>query len=199
MDPTKKSPQRDVVPYVGHLSLVERAQIANWFDKHITAGDPKLRLSWLGLLPLTHAFTVYIANALVGFTLDLASKNLRDLMDQSWDLQISGMLTRSIDTDVDRECLYRLEEDMFEVSARAEMAGYYQWGLGCGHHQDNWDPYLNLPESWNIGDHMFDEDLLEIGPSYIQYEAPIKQQDVARGTVNKPQPRRKAGSKKKDQ
>ncbi|KAF9049132.1 hypothetical protein BJ165DRAFT_1387020 [Panaeolus papilionaceus] len=133
------------------------------------------------------------------FTPDLASKSLRDLMDQAWDLQISGMPTRSIDTDVDRECLYRLEEDMFEVSARAEMAGYYQWGLDCGHHQDNWDPYLNLPESWNIGDHMFDEDLLETGPSYIQYEAAIKQQDVAWGTVNKPQPRQKAGSTKKDQ
>ncbi|KAF9055557.1 hypothetical protein BJ165DRAFT_429096 [Panaeolus papilionaceus] len=34
IDATKKSPQRDVVPYVGDLSLVEHAQIANWFDEH---------------------------------------------------------------------------------------------------------------------------------------------------------------------
>ena len=33
------------------------------------------------------------------------------------------------DVEVNKECLARLEEEMFEVSNRARIAGYYQWGL----------------------------------------------------------------------
>ncbi|KAF9030656.1 hypothetical protein BJ165DRAFT_1358700 [Panaeolus papilionaceus] len=152
------------VPFVGHLSLVERAQISNWFDQHITAGDPKLRLSWLARLPIAHAFTIYIAHSIQSANSTISpQQRITELMDRAWDIQMSSMPSRSIDTDVDRACLHRLEEDMFEVSSRAEMAGYYQWGLDAGHHQDDWDPYSGLPDSWNLGDHPFDEDLLQVG------------------------------------
>ncbi|KAF9032059.1 hypothetical protein BJ165DRAFT_1358081 [Panaeolus papilionaceus] len=152
------------VPFVGHLSLVERAQISNWFDQHITAGDPKLRLSWLARLPIAHAFTIYIAHSLQpsGSTPVSQNEHSTELINEAWEIQMSGMPLRSIDIDVDRTCLHRLEEDMFEVSSRAEMAGYYQWGLDAGPHQDDWDPYLGLPDSWNLGDHQFDEELLQV-------------------------------------
>jgi hypothetical protein len=37
---------------------------AKWFDTFITRNDKKLRLSWLGYLPLAHAYTLYIAYCL---------------------------------------------------------------------------------------------------------------------------------------
>ena len=41
---------------------------------------------------------------------------------------------------------------MFECSARAGLAEYFQWGLDAGTHQDNWDPYEDLPNKWTRGD-----------------------------------------------
>lgn len=61
-----------------------------------------------------------------------------------------------------RCCQSKLEDEMFEVSQRAEVAGFYQWGLDVGHHQDNWDPYANLPSNLNRGDFGHDDDLLDI-------------------------------------
>ncbi|PPQ76027.1 hypothetical protein CVT24_006700 [Panaeolus cyanescens] len=191
LESTNQSLCDSIVPFVGHLSLVERAQIANWFDQHITAGDPKLRLSWLARLPIAHAYTIYIAHRLKTINPDVATgRSLAELMNHAWEVQMTGMPSKSIDTDVDRDCLHRLEEDMFEVSLRSEMAGYYQWGLDVGHHYDNWDPYQGLPESWNLGDHSFDEDLLEKGPDYVEYMEPIKTPQQA----NRP-PKRRATHK----
>ncbi|KAI0684260.1 hypothetical protein BC835DRAFT_1293395, partial [Cytidiella melzeri] len=31
-------------------------------------------------------------------------------------------------------------------------AGWYQWGLDAGEHQESWDPYAGLPSHWNHGD-----------------------------------------------
>ncbi|KAF9455269.1 hypothetical protein BDZ94DRAFT_1149587, partial [Collybia nuda] len=56
------------------------------------------------------------------------------------------------DIDVDRDCLARLEEEMFERSAQAGIAGHFQWGLDAGDHQDCWNPYSDTPEHWNHGD-----------------------------------------------
>ncbi|PPR02123.1 hypothetical protein CVT24_011345 [Panaeolus cyanescens] len=158
-----------LVPYVGLLSLTQRAQVANWFDQHITVGDPKLRLQWLGLLPLAHAFTIYIAHLLTASSSELASQSWSEVMDRAWALQVSGMPSKAIDVDVDRECICQLEQDMFEVSSRAGMAGFYQWGLDAGHHQDDWNPYSDLPEWWNMLDYNFDDELLERGADYIEY------------------------------
>ncbi|RPD52542.1 hypothetical protein L227DRAFT_468077, partial [Lentinus tigrinus ALCF2SS1-6] len=53
---------------------------------------------------------------------------------------------------------------MFERSAAAGIAGWYQWGLDAGDHQDGWDPYNEIPDSWNLGDFYPDdpEELLEV-------------------------------------
>jgi hypothetical protein len=40
---------------------------------------------------------------------------------------------------------------MFEVSKQASCAGYYQWGLDVGDHQEKWFPYTNVPDSWDHG------------------------------------------------
>ncbi|KAI0681781.1 hypothetical protein BC835DRAFT_1204103, partial [Cytidiella melzeri] len=54
--------------------------------------------------------------------------------------------------DVDHECLSLLEEHMFVCSVEAGIAGYQQWGLDVGDHQERWNPYLDLPTHWNHGD-----------------------------------------------
>ena len=49
---------------------------------------------------------------------------------------------------------------MFEVSKEAGQAGYYQWGLDAGDHQDGWFPYANHTAEWNHRDGEYEEDLL---------------------------------------
>jgi len=148
------------MPYVGSLSVEERAQIANWFDSYITHNDKKLRLSWLGYLPLAHAHTLYIAHRLKSDP-KMARLRRKDLLLRAWEVQFTGTPERSIDVDVERECLEQLEEEMFEVSLRAGIAGNYQWGLDSGYH-DNWNPYADLPAAWKVGDYVGDEQELEV-------------------------------------
>ena len=52
--------------------------------------------------------------------------------------------------DVDYECINRPEEEMFEISERAGIAGNHQWGLSldAGDHQ-YWYPY---EECWHTGE-----------------------------------------------
>jgi hypothetical protein len=64
--------------------------------------------------------------------------------------------------DVEQECLERLEEQMFERSLRAGIAGYYQWGLDAGDYQDYWYLYAGLSEPWNHEDRENDEGELEV-------------------------------------
>jgi hypothetical protein len=54
--------------------------------------------------------------------------------------------------DVNKECLERLEEEMFVWSALAGSAGNFQWGLDAGDHQDGWNPYDGTPVEWNHDD-----------------------------------------------
>jgi hypothetical protein len=160
IESTKKPLLTTLVPYVGSLSLEERAQIANWFDINITHKDKKFRLSWLGYLPLSHAYTLYIADRLKSNP-KMAQLGWKDLLLQAWDVQFTGTPERLADIDVEKECLEQLEEEMFEVSFRAGKAGNYQWGLDSGH-QDNWNPYANLPAEWKVGDYVGDEEELEV-------------------------------------
>jgi hypothetical protein len=64
------------------------------------------------------------------------------------------------EVDVERECLAKLEEEMFERSQAAGIAGEYQWGLDIGDHQDAWNPYDGLPDHWIYTDRMenYDDD-----------------------------------------
>src|SRR6266700_3515207 len=56
----KKSLTDTLIPYVGALSVSERAQIVNWFKTHVSLTKDS-RVLWLGRLPIAHAHTVFIA------------------------------------------------------------------------------------------------------------------------------------------
>lgn len=64
-------------------------------------------------------------------------------------------------TDVDLECLRQLEDEMFEDSARAGVAGNWQWGLDAGDHH-YWNPYEGRPEYLRPGDRDGSESELEV-------------------------------------
>ncbi|KAF5378138.1 hypothetical protein D9615_007524 [Tricholomella constricta] len=105
LESQKKNLTKTMIPYVGSLSIVERAQISNWFEAHISK-DPKLRKHWLGVPSV-------------------------------W-----------TDVDVDRECLDLLEEQMFEISSQAGIAGHYQWGkMFNGHTSSRNSPRSKFPTS----------------------------------------------------
>ncbi|KAF5379487.1 hypothetical protein D9615_006638 [Tricholomella constricta] len=161
----KKSLARALVPYVGSLSIIERAQVANWFEVHVST-DKKIRHKWLGLLPIAHAYTVFISSRLKA---EPKHRHLADniILEKAWKIQFTGLPSLWTDVDVDKECLERLEEKMFERSMRAGIAGHYQWGLDAGDHQNDWDPYRGTPGHWNLGDRDGSEGEMERGPSFI--------------------------------
>ena len=53
----KRSINKELVPYVGSLSLTIRAQISNWVDVKI-GQDKKKQRQWLRCLLIAHAYTV---------------------------------------------------------------------------------------------------------------------------------------------
>jgi len=84
----KNKINKELVPYVGSLSLTIRAQIANWFDVKI-GRDKKKQRQWLGRLPIAHAYTIYIA---MNLKADRGNKTLTDaeLFEKAWKAQFSG-------------------------------------------------------------------------------------------------------------
>ncbi|KAF9039799.1 hypothetical protein BJ165DRAFT_1351680 [Panaeolus papilionaceus] len=184
---TKKSLKSSIVPYVGNLTITQRAQLSNWFDIHITGKDPKQRLEWLGRLPFAHAITLYIAHQISQDGDNTPGKNTHRLK-AAWDIQLTRISSRLLDIDVDAESLYLLEADMFEVSVEASVAGYFQWGLDVGHHQDNWSPYARLSH-FRVGDYSLDDGFIEQGPNYIHYVSP--KQTEMRKPRPKPRPKHK--------
>jgi hypothetical protein len=160
-----------LVPYVGDISVTDRARVTNWFDVHIARGESKEPHTWIGLLPLAHAFTLLLVSRLhyriTGDPEYPATASLEDgekfVLNKCWDYQVEsdpGNVRSEID--VDKECLERLEEQMFERSERAGVAGHFQWGLDAGTHQDSWDPYNMLPTEWDHGDREGSETELKV-------------------------------------
>ncbi|KAF9548012.1 hypothetical protein CPC08DRAFT_591108, partial [Agrocybe pediades] len=159
----RKSIRTTIVPYVGSLTLLERAQIANWFEIFVSE-DPKIRHQWLALLPIAHAHTLFIAHRLQSNREDIMPDTpalTPELLKQAWMVQFEGTPSVLMDVDVERDCLKVLEEEMFEYSLRAGRAGNCQWGLDAGGHEDAWNPYIGLPEEWNYKDRVADAAELE--------------------------------------
>lgn len=126
-----------------------------------------MRRLWLGQLPIAHAFTIYIAAHLASST-KYSALSRDKLLRKGWEAQLTGVPSLLMDVEVDKDCLAQLEEEMFEVSKRAGIAGYYQWGFDSGDHQ-YWWPYADLPEHWNHGDYDENETQLVVMSSLLIY------------------------------
>jgi hypothetical protein len=89
----------------------------------------------------------------------MAKLSHRELLEMAWEIQANGdinLLWQEVD--VELECLAKLEEEMFERSHAAGIAGEYQWGLDAGDHQDAWNPYDGLPYHWIHDDNRLKND-----------------------------------------
>jgi hypothetical protein len=155
-----------IVPFTGNLSVIERAKLGNWFEIHIATGDQSLRRHWLGLLPFAHTCTLWLVSLIHKHKGDLQKFDTNDdkeVLQAAWKEQttISSEKIWMDGVDVDKESLERLEEEMFERSVLAGIAGNYQWGLDAGDHQGNWNPYGGS-EHLHIDDRESDEDEHEV-------------------------------------
>ncbi|CAA7263735.1 unnamed protein product [Cyclocybe aegerita] len=106
-----------IVQEVGTLSLLDPAQVSNWFETHISV-KAALQKDWLGYLPIAHADTLLITAQLRGH----ASFNDMDevgLTHLAWKAQKTGTTSVLLDIDADHDCVERLKERMFERSERA--------------------------------------------------------------------------------
>ncbi|KAF4620872.1 hypothetical protein D9613_000021 [Agrocybe pediades] len=184
LESKKKDIKTTVVPYVGSLSLMDRARIANWFEVHISK-DKKKRHLWLTLLPIAHAHTLFILYRLKHHP-KYSGLGENELLGEAWSVQCStdvdGVL---FDFDVDLNCLAYLEEEMFENSARAGVAGNQQWGLDAGDHENGWNPYADIPAHWVHNNRKEGKDERERGPNYRTRERSPSL------TVLEPKPRNK--------
>ena len=164
LESEQKSLTKTIIPYVGTLSIAERAQVSNWFEVNV-AKKKSFRSKWLGLLPIAHALTIFIAFRMERNTESRYPERKyhpRDYLEEAWEVQFRSTKSGYSEVDVERECLERLEEQMFERSLRAGIAGYCQWGLDAGDHQECWYPYAGLPEHWNHEDRENEEGELEV-------------------------------------
>jgi hypothetical protein len=167
LESERKNIQTGIVPFTGNLSIIEQAQLTNWFEKHVAGGDKTIRRFWLGLLPFAHTCTLWLTTLLhknEGVLQKFDKNDRRQVLQAAWSLQTKHTPRKVMKDgiDVDKECLERLEEEMFEKSSFAGVAGNYQWGLDAGDHQDGWNPYAGIPDHWNHRDRESDEDEYEV-------------------------------------
>lgn len=153
-----------MVPFHGNVSDLDVARVINWLEVHIPeARSRPQRMSWITGAPSAHAITLLLASRYQDIFISLANypqngtakERFQFSIAQAWERQIAPEL-RSRKIDVEAESITFLEERMFEVSKEAGEAGYYQWGLDVGDHQNQWSPY-QTPGSWNHGDGEFEE------------------------------------------
>ncbi|KAG6834024.1 hypothetical protein H0H93_012466, partial [Arthromyces matolae] len=193
LEDRKKNIVRTSVPYSGSLTTHKRAQIVSWIEEHINKGK-RAGIAWIGMLPTAHAETLYISSMLS--TKSTQAEDFNTQITRAWSIQFSGTAPHWDHVDVDKECLERLEEEMFERSLFAGIAGHYQWGLDAGDHQDGWDPYAGTPEEWDHRDREGDDAELQTytdfkrGPDYIEAVVPLRSSSPQ--PLPRPQPRKKA-------
>lgn len=149
----------DVLFYSGSVSATERAEIANWIHHNIS---DNFRV-WFEKLTQAHATTLYIRALLVIAKPEIGTLGDAEQLNKAWDIQYNTPRPFYESVDVDRECIGRLEEEMFENSERAGIAGNHQWGLDAGDHQ-YWYPY---DDYWNNGERKENEDETEVSSDLI--------------------------------
>ncbi len=164
--------KRGMVPFTGDLDTEQQAQIKNWIYKKVVGAPSELH-KWMGGVAFAHAVTLVIAHrdhSLILQDEDFPAEGSADaqeafILDKAWSRQKDVRRNSDEQTyfvDVDRECLQDFERRLFERSKDAGPAGFFQWGLDVGDHQNKWDPYQGLPEFWNLGDMDPDEDTLQV-------------------------------------
>ena len=78
-----------IVPFMGTLPIIERAQLGNWFEVHV-AKNKDLCQHWLGLLPLAHTCMLWLVSLLCKNRSKLQKFDINDdnqVLEAAWWLQ----------------------------------------------------------------------------------------------------------------
>ncbi|KAJ7599766.1 hypothetical protein C8J56DRAFT_879549 [Mycena floridula] len=189
------------------LNASTEFRVNNWFDWNISE-VPNLRHTWIGgTIPIFHALTLLLAHRFHSVHIDLPDCPPDDqpleqhqfLLQRSWEIQMDSALSCPMAVDVDCEAIGALEEAMFTDSADAGKAGYYQWGLNAGPHQDGWNPYVGLPSHWSHDDACLLEECdpeVQFRPDYKDPEGLSKRKPKADSPPPQPRPKPKMARKK---
>ena len=103
-----KAFENTLIPHVGTLSIAERAQIANWFEANVSR-NKKVRIAWLGFLPIAHAHTLFIAYRMTKNPTFKAYSE-PEILQKAWEAQLTTVPSILKEVDVDQECLASLED-----------------------------------------------------------------------------------------
>jgi len=162
------------LPYVHGLTLTQLGEVMNWMDRHLfkTEHQPE---DWVHRLPFAHALTLLLAAqsyeigpppkwyANPTFPKEKMGFSAPDdpyLVLCAWEaLTSKDPLHTTLPCDIGWETLHSLEKLLFDCTVHAGLAGYYQWGLDAGDHQNAWYPYAGyepidpgdvaeFPEEW---------------------------------------------------
>ncbi|KAJ3884392.1 hypothetical protein GG344DRAFT_60572 [Lentinula edodes] len=148
VEKSKKPMHQCIIPFTGDLTLEDQARVGNWFEKFVSQTTSISQSEWQSLLAHAHAITLFLDYRLHSHVTGMSkSERLQVAWIHQSMKQVSPNNSKVID--VDLKCLEYLETRMFERSAEAGVAGWYQWRLDAGYHQDNWDPYVGLWEGLN--------------------------------------------------
>jgi len=115
----------------------------------------------MGLLPIAHAHTLFIAYRMVKDPTFKATPE-SEILRKAWEVQLTGSTAILKEIDVDKKCLESLEEEMFERTEQTGISGNWQWGVDVGHHQDGWDPSFGVLENWDKKKRMRSESECEV-------------------------------------
>lgn len=159
-----------VIIDAGDLTFAERGRISNWFETHIALDQVNARPLWVSKLPLAHAYTLVLATRMRPQIVQeteyphesSALEQERHILTRAWAHQSHVSVSLWAETDVDKECIERLEERMFERSKAAGTAGNWQWGMDAGTHQGGWNAYQGTPDQWNYNDRSDHDSELEV-------------------------------------
>ncbi|TFK79453.1 hypothetical protein K466DRAFT_505521 [Polyporus arcularius HHB13444] len=165
--------RQGIIPFVGNLDISTRAQIHNWIYENIPGAKSTFH-EWIGRYVVAHAITLLLVQNLRSET---EVEDETELLYRAWNLQVSCQVDEedaASFVDVDAESLRAFEQRLFEWSSESGIAGFEQWGLDAGEHQDRWNPYAGLPSDWSTGGHPDDADeLLEVSRTHSTSDLPF--------------------------
>lgn len=140
--------QAGLVPLSDDLDTISHAQVHNWIWLNVPGAKSTFH-EWVAKQVVGHAITLLLAQRLRSET-NPEGEEESSLIQRAWNVQLkSGDMGKKITSqDVDLECLRDFERRIFDATKQAGQAGYFQWGLDAGDHQEAWDPYDSVPEDW---------------------------------------------------
>lgn len=166
--------------FKGGLSYRDYAMIINWIVNHVENARPNAHLWRRTLFMECHAATcllvhrrkdAYAADPDCPDDSQVVERS-RFMLARAWRDQASSPMKFAEDVEV--ESIRRLEEEMFDRSEDAGVAGNCQWGLDVGDHQEKWNPYPINDVNCDIREGSESELMVSLGLYNLRFELTMR-------------------------